>query len=236
MRMSEWKPLILIVEDDGKLARLNARFLTRNGYDALIAPGTAEARALAREHRPDLFVLDVILPDGDGFSLCEEFRGEGDAPVLFLTGEKELASRMAGLGAGGDYYLTKPFDRDEFLAVVQSLLRRAHSARKKIAEAAVVARGPLELQIACGRAFVNGRDAELSQKEFAVLLMLVQNEGRELSGEAIYESVWGTPMNDDSGALRRHISSLKKKLDEENAGGFSILAGYGRGYTFTARQ
>jgi DNA-binding response OmpR family regulator len=185
--MSEQKPSILIVEDDEELARLNARFLTRKGYEVLIAPNAAEARALAREHRPDLFVLDVVLPDGDGFSLCEEFRGAGDAPVLFLTGEKELASRVAGLDAGGDYYLTKPYDRDEFSAVIQSLLRRAEETRKKIAEAAVIARGPLELQIALGRAFVNGRDAELTQKEFAVLLTLVQNEDKELAGEAIYE-------------------------------------------------
>ncbi|MDR1070314.1 MAG: response regulator, partial [Gracilibacteraceae bacterium] len=127
-------PLILIVEDDEEMARLNGRLLTRKGYEVLLAFNAAEARARVREHRPDVFVLDVRLPDGDGFALCEEFRLESDAPVLFLTGKKAPGDKVEGLGSGGDYYLIKPYDRDEFVAVVQSLLRRAEQTRQKIAE------------------------------------------------------------------------------------------------------
>jgi DNA-binding response OmpR family regulator len=153
---------------------------------------------------------------------------------LFLTGKKEPGDKVAGLSSGGDYYLTKPYDREEFLAVIQSLLRRLKLTREKLAEATTLTRGTLTLRIPQGKALVCGRDAELTPKEFAVLLLLMQNEGKELPGETIYESVWGTTANNDKNAIRMHISRLKKKLGEEGADAFSILTGYGGGYTFTA--
>jgi DNA-binding response OmpR family regulator len=233
--MSDRKPLILMVEDEKELARFNARFLTRKGYEVLLAFNAAEARALAREHKPDLFVLDVILPDGDGFSLCEEFRAASDAPMLFLTGKKEPEDEMVGLTAGGDYYMRKPYEREQLLAAIQSLLRRADMTRQRVAEATVLTRGPLILQIAQGKALVDGRDAELTPKEFAILFMLMQNENKELTGEAIYESVWGTTANSDKNAIRMHISRLKKKLGEETTDDFSIVSFYGGGYAFTTK-
>jgi DNA-binding response OmpR family regulator len=233
--MSDRKPLILMVEDEKELARFNARFLTRKGYEVLLAFNAAEARALAHEHKPDLFVLDVILPDGNGFPLCEEFRAASDAPMLFLTGKKEPEDEMAGLTAGGDYYMRKPYEREQLLAAIQSLLRRADMTRQRVAEATLLTRGPLTLQIPQGKALVDGRDAELTPKEFAVLLLLVQNEDKELSGEAIYAHVWGTTMNDDTGAVRQHISRLKKKLGEKDTDRFSILNEPGRGYIFTTK-
>jgi DNA-binding response OmpR family regulator len=233
--MSDRKPLILMVEDEKELARFNARFLTRKGYEVLLAFNAAEARALAREHKPDLFVLDVILPDGNGFSLCEEFRAVSDAPMLFLAGKKEPEDEMAGLTAGGDYYMRKPYEREQLLAAIQSLLRRADMTRQRVAEATVLTRKSLTIQIPQGKALVNGCDAELTPKEFAVLLLLVQNENKELSDKAIYKSVWGMDMHGDNGALRRHISLLKKKLGEETADDFSIVSFYGGGYAFTTK-
>ena len=227
--------LILIVEDDAEMAQLNARLLKRRGYDVLVAYNAAQARLIVQEHNktPDLFVLDVGLPDGDGFSLCREFRRGNDAPVLYLTGRTETEDKIKGLGAGGDYYLTKPYDRNEFLAVVKSLLRRAEQARKKVDEASVITKGPLTLKLAESKAYIDGHDAELSSKEFAVLLILVQNEDKEVSYEQLYESVWGMPMHQNTSALRQQISRLKKKLDEENAEDFAIFTEQGRGYTFT---
>ncbi|MDR2515276.1 MAG: response regulator transcription factor [Christensenellaceae bacterium] len=233
--MNDREPLILMVEDDAELARLNARFLARKGYALRLAGGAAEALALARECAPDLFILDVMLPDGDGFSLCEELRAGNDAPVLFLTGRSTPGDKVTGLEAGADYYLTKPYDRQEFLAVVQSLLRRAKLTKERMAELTTLTRGPLTLQIAQSKAFVNGRDAGLTPKEFAVLLLLAQNEGKELTGEEIYARVWGMTANNDKNAIRMHISRLKKKLGEEGTDGFSILNEYGRGYLFTTR-
>jgi len=233
MNTNEKALLILIVEDDKELARLNARFLKRQGYEVIIAYNAAEARSLFRENSPGLLVLDIGLPDGDGLSLCEEFRRDTDAPVLFLTGKTETGDKVMGLRKGGDYYLTKPYDSNEFLAVVQSLLRREEQTQKKIAEVSVIQRGPLTLKLQESKVFINGHDAELTPKEFAVLLILVQNEDKELTYETIYEHVWGTAMNNDSSALRQQISRLKKKLDEDNTDSFSILNDHGKGYTFT---
>ena len=230
----EKMPLILIIEDDMDLAQLNARLLKRQGYDTVVAYTAAEARIIVRKKPPDLFVFDVVLPDGDGFSLCKEFGQYTDTPVLFLTGKSETKDKITGLNTGGDYYLTKPYDRDEFLAVVNSLLRREEQNRKKIGAASVIVRGHISLNLAEYKVYVNGRDAELTPKEFAVLKMLVQNEGKELSAETIYESVWGTTMNNDANAIRLHISRLKKKIepDEENINNYVILNSYGGGYTF----
>jgi DNA-binding response OmpR family regulator len=227
-------PVILTVEDDVDLAQLNARLLRRQGYEVLVANNIAEARILAGEKRLDLLILDIQLPDGDGLSLCRELQMHSDAPVLFLTGMTETEDRITGLMSGGDYYLTKPYEKSEFLAVVQSLLRRAEQTRERIAWASVVTKGSLTLKLNERKAYVNERDALLTSKEFTILAMLVQNEGRELKYDQLYEAVWGVSMNDNPTALRKQISRIKKKLDEENALDFAIFNEHGVGYTFSA--
>lgn len=230
---SEWKPLILIVEDDEELAQFNARLLRRQGYEVLVANTAEQARQCAAQNDPGLFVLDVRLLDGDGLTLCEEFRRTSDSPVLFLTGMSETTDKLAGLDAGGDYYLTKPYDKDEFIAVVRSLARRARLNMEKLTESSIIEKGPLTLVLDERKALVNGRDAELTVKEFAVLLMLVNSENTELTTETIYANVWGATMNKDANAIRLTISRLKKKLGAENADDFDIVTKYGGGYTFT---
>ena len=229
-----WTPFILIVEDNEKLAQLNARLLGRHGYETAVAYTAADARARFNGRPPDLVVLDVALPDGDGYELCGEFRRKTDAPVLFLTGQSELTDKIKGLKTGGDYYLTKPYDKNEFIAVVDSLIRRVGMTREKITGISVITKGSLTLKLDERRAYVNGDDALLTQKEFAILLILLQNENTEVTNEQIYESVWGLKLNSDPQPIRMHISRLKKKLDEENAKDFAIFTEYGRGYTFVS--
>jgi len=226
-------PVILTVEDDVDLALLNARLLMRRGYEVLVAHTAAEARRLLSANTPDLLILDIQLPDGDGLSLCAEFRQATDAPILFVSGITVTTQKILGLQAGGDYYLTKPYDKEEFLAIVQSLLRRANQAYEKIASATIIDKGSLVLRLNERKATVNGVDAELSSKEFAILSLLVQNEGSELSYEHIYKTVWGLPLNENPTALRKQISRLKKKLDEDNAKDFAIFNEHGKGYTFS---
>lgn len=226
--------VILTVEDDVDLSQLNARLLRRQGYEVHIAHNVAEAHALADERKFDLLILDIQLPDGDGLSLCKDLQAVSDAPVLFLTGLTETEDRIAGLQSGGDYYLTKPYEKNEFLAVVQSLLRRAVQTRDRITWASSVTRGSLTLKLSERKALVNGRDAQLTSKEFTILAMLVQNEGKELKYEELYEAVWGVSMNENPTALRKQISRIKKKLDEENAIDFAIFNEHGIGYTFSS--
>ena len=230
--MDERKPSIMVVEDDTVMARLNSRLLKRQGYDVYVACTAVEARALIHSVKADLFVLDVGLPDGSGLELCKEFREESDAPVLFLTGRTGAVDKIAGLDSGGDYYLTKPYDKDEFIAVVRSLLRRAKQTEARIAEATIIDKGSLVLKLDERRVYVEGMDAGLSVKEFAVLLSLVQNENKEVPYDRLYESAWGSAMNNDSTSLRQLISRMKKKLDELNAPDYSIVNEHGVGYTF----
>jgi DNA-binding response OmpR family regulator len=178
-------------------------------------------------------ILDIELPDGDGIALGGEFRNKSDAPILFLTGKRETTDKIAGLGKGGDYYLTKPFDRKELTAIIESLLRRAERTKKRIAETTVIQRGPLTMKVLESKAYLGGKDAELTQLEFAVLLALVQNEGKVLSSEYIYRSVWGAGMNNDPNAVCIKISRIKKKLEEHSSREFAINTEYGKGYTFT---
>lgn len=223
---------ILIVEDYEVMAQYNARLLERRGYETSVACTAARARALFFEKQFDLYVLDITLPDGSGRDLCGEIRQRTNSPVLFLTGKTETKDKLEGFAIGGDYYLTKPYDREEFLAVVHALLRRAEQVQKEIDEASSLVRGPIRLMVAERKAYINEAEAELTSKEFALLLILAQNEDTEVPYETIYEAVWGVPMNGDAGALRQLMSRLRKKLDEENARGFSIFNKHGKGYTF----
>ena len=227
-------PVILTVEDDVDLAKINARLLERQGYAVLIAHNSAEARTLFHKSRPDLLILDVQLPDGDGFSLCEEFRLYTDSPILFLTGMAGTEDKVTGLEAGGDYYLTKPYDKSEFLAIVRRLIQKEEHTRKRIAGNLVIAKGSLTIDLDEKKAYINERNAGLTLKEFAILALLIKSEGRELTYEYLYENVWGATMNNDPTALRKHISRIKKKLNEKNAKDFAIFNDHGKGYTFTA--
>jgi DNA-binding response OmpR family regulator len=222
------------MEDDEEMAHYNARLLTRKGYELLVAHNLAEARAHVIENTPDLFIFDVELPDGSGLSLCREFRKKSNTPILFLTGRAEVTDKITGLNAGGDYYLTKPYDKSEFLAVVQSLIRRAEWTLEQINESSVISKGSLVLKVDERKAYVKSRDAGLSPREFAVLLMLVQNEEKEITYKELYEGALGMEMlNNDTSVLRMLMSRLRKKLDENNASDFSIFNNYGESYMFS---
>ena len=132
--MNEKKSLILMVEDEEQVLNTNCRMLRRRGYDVRTAQTAAEACHQLEEHLPDLLILDIMLPDGNGLDICRRFREKTMNPVLFLTGKSDIRDRVEGLQQGGDYYLTKPYNFDEFLAVIQMLLERQKRMEKKIKE------------------------------------------------------------------------------------------------------
>ena len=233
--MTEPNPMILIVEDDIEMAHLNARFLKRNGYEVEVASTVFEARLLMKACSPELVVLDIGLPDGDGLDFCNELRESSDLPVLFLTGRTEIADKVAGLNAGGDYYLTKPFDRDEFLAVVQSLLRRSELTKRSVDAASLLTVGAVTIDMEERHAILGEYSIKLTPMEFNLLLVLMRNAGKELSHEEIYRSVWGVEMGTNSGALRQLVFRLKRKLGEEDSEHFAIINEQGKGYAFIVR-
>ncbi len=226
---TENQSCILLVEDEPEVLRINERLLRRHGYRVRTAATCARCLVVLEEEIPDLLILDIMLPDGSGFDLCRRFREISDHPVIFLTGKNQVSDKVDGLGMGADYYLTKPCDLDELLAVTDRLIRR-HLQQKTRTR---ITRGSLALDIPRGKALVDGRDTGLTAKEFALLLALVRNEDREISPHALYETVWGMPSAEDVRTVRTHIKNLRRKLGADDARDFDIVSAYGKGYTFT---
>lgn len=223
---------VLLVEDDQNVLRINRRILEREGFRVLCAETLATARALLALHQPDVWVLDIMLPDGNGRELCEEIRGSITAPVLFLTALDEQADVLEGLRAGGNDYITKPYDVDVFLARVKAQHHLAQMNRQR-ADDRVFTRGPLTLDMVAARALINGEDLLLKPREFAALLYLAKNAGRNIPTKCLYEAAWMQPMIGDSGAVKTVVSRLRKKLE---GSGYTITSARGEGYCFDKTQ
>lgn len=219
------KAAILIVEDDHDIRSANCAALKLEGYLVMEADTLTKGRSLVEEFSPDLIILDILLPDGNGLRYCEELRGKSGIRILFLSALNTKADSLAGLRAGGDDYISKPYDMDELLLRVEALLRRG----KLIGlEEQVLRLGGLELDFVSRRALLNGRDILLRPKEFALLEILVRNHGRTVAIHELYEKVWGMDAAGDVRTVKEHISRIRSKLGENST--FSIVSERGRGY------
>jgi len=212
---------LLLVEDDPAVQENNKEMLDRRGYNLKQAFTLAEARTFIAEELPEAIVLDIQLPDGNGLTFLEEFRKISNAPVLMLTAMGTPEDIILGLEAGGDYYLTKPHQLDVFLKNVEALLRRA----AMIPETLRV--GPLRLEPASGKAYLNGKDMALSQKEYALLQQFVQRPEHTMSADYLYEKAWGQKMIADDTSLKSIVYRLRKKME---GCGYTITAERGEGY------
>ena len=217
-RMSEKRYTVLMIEDDPDVLELNMKVLARKGMGAISANTLAQARGLLYEHY-DLILLDIELPDGSGLDFTKEVRAESAAPILMLTGKREDEDVVAGLLGGGDDYLTKPYSIDELYARIVALARRVEMAQKRGAEPRSF--GGITMDPASGRAWLNGKDMLLKPKEFSLLWELVTNRGQFISGEALFEKLWGMADLSSGHTLRSHIYQLRKKI--EAAGGNIVI-------------
>ena len=206
------KAKLLLIEDNPRIQLANKDMLELLGYEVAIAMNLAEARICLLAQMPDVVVLDIMLPDGSGLDFLRELRQNADLPVLMLTALGTTEDTVRGLSLGADDYLAKPYDYPILAARVDALLRRAARVPETLTK------GALQFDILANQAFLNGADLLLTKKEFAVLLLLVKNEGRALSPEHLYETVWKQPMAGDDGAVKNTVYRLRKKLGE----GFSL--------------
>jgi two-component system response regulator MprA len=204
-------PLILIAEDDPEVRQALERILSFEGYEHVSASDGAAALEAIKEHEPSMIILDVMMPFVDGLEVCRTIRSRGDrTPVLMLTAREEIPDRVAGLDAGADDYVAKPFSLDELLARIRALLRRAEpEGSDDVVEA-------LDIRIDLGRrqATRGTRALDLTKMEFELLDLLVRNAGIVLERSTMYERVWGYDFGDDSKSLDVHISYLRRKLEE----------------------
>jgi len=222
--MNEYRPLVLMVEDNLDVLRLNKKYLTKSGFDTVSATTLAETRKILKTRSPDIVILDILLPDGNGLTFLPVLKALCDAPVLFCSSQGEDNDMIRGLNAGGDDYIPKPYNVDVLTARVEALLRRA-----KREPETVLTKGDLTLDMTSQSIVVNGESSQLPQKEFAVLLYFVRNEEREIGAVELYQAVWNQPMCDDANAVKIAVTRLRKKI---RPAGFDIISMRGIGYCF----
>ncbi len=207
---------ILVVDDDQAVRESLRRSLTFNGYTVDLAEDGEQALEKIAADRPDLAILDVMMPKLDGLDVCRRLRSEGDdLPVMMLTARDSVSERVAGLDAGADDYLPKPFALEELLARVRSLLRRSALDVSSGTEAVALQFEDLTLDPETREVFRGERRISLTRTEFALLELLMSNPRRVLSRTAILEDVWGYDFPTSGNALEVYIGYLRRKTEAE---------------------
>ena len=203
---------LLVVDDEPSIRELLTASLRFAGFDVYPAADGAEALKLAEQHRPDLVVLDVMLPDLDGFTVTRKLRERGrDMPVLFLTARDDTVDKVAGLTVGGDDYVTKPFSLEEVVARIRAVLRRTGVVADTGSARLVF--HDLEMDEDSHEVRRDGRLVELSPTEFKLLRYLLLNPNRVLSKAQILDHVWAYDFNGEAGIVESYISYLRRKVD-----------------------
>jgi two-component system OmpR family response regulator len=218
---------VLVVDDEAPLADLLQMAFKLEGWEVRTAPDGLTAVKVAREFRPDAAVLDIMLPDFDGLKLMQRIRADGNTtPVLFLTAKDALEDRIAGLTAGGDDYVTKPFSLEEVVARVRGLIRRS-TLVVDANESPLITVGDLELNEESHEVSRAGRDIELTATEFELLRYLMRNPRRVLSKAQILDRVWSYDFGGRSSVVEIYISYLRKKIDAEGVPMIHTVRGAG---------
>jgi len=238
---------VLVVDDEPVLVETIAYNLEQAGYEVTTAADGASALEVARRERPDLVILDIMLPEMDGIEVCRLLRRENSTattPIMMLTAKGEEIDKVVGLEVGADDYVTKPFGRRELLARVKALLRRAEYAPQSEERPAQVttegpaysnrelAAGPLKIDLAGRRVICRGQELELQPKQFELLTYLVRNRGTVLTRDQILHNVWGYDYTGDTRTVDVHVRWLREKLEEDPANPRLIQTMRGVGYVF----
>ena len=222
---------ILVVDDEALLVK-GIRFNLQNeGYDVITGSDGLEAVKHVQEQRPDLVVLDVMMPNMDGMTACAKIREFSDVPIILLTAKADDMDKLMGFDFGADDYLTKPFNILELKARIRALLRRSGRSEKK-APAHELSIGSITLDLDARNAYRSGVLADLTAKEFDVIEFLMRNPNRVYSREALLDTIWAYEYRSDIRTVDVHIRRLREKLEENPAEPQHILTKWGVGYYF----
>lgn len=219
---------ILIVDDEPNLLETLALNLRATGYEVVTAPDGVQALEMARAEAPDLVILDLMLPELDGLTVCRSLRQVSDTPILILTARTGELDKIIGLESGADDYLTKPFSLGELQARIRALLRRA--GPRRISDE--IRSNNLMLNLVSRRAYLNERELVLSPKEFSLLAELLRHQGAVLSRDLLLTRVWGYDYYGDSRTVDVHIRWLREKIEENPSQPARITTVRGIGYRF----
>jgi len=221
--------LILVVDDEPKIARLARDYLEKNGFQVIIAGAGPEALTAARRHRPDLIILDLMLPGMDGRDVCRALRLEFDTPIIMLTALSEESDQVVGLELGADDYVTKPFSPRALVARVHAVLRRT---RGRVKAQAVFRSGGLEIDPVRYTVSLDGESVHLTPNEFKLLNVLARHAGQVLSRSQLGDELYGADLSGIDRSIDSHIKNLRHKIEPDTGSPRFIETVYGIGYRF----
>jgi two-component system response regulator RegX3 len=225
--------LVLLVEDEEAITAPLTEALQREGFRAQAAGSLADGLERARSERPDIVLLDVMLPDGSGFDLLRELRADGRVPVIMLTARGDEADRVLGLELGADDYVVKPFSGRELVARIRAVLRRTSAVAAPAAPGRLHI-GDLELDAPARTATLRGEPLELTRKEFDLLALLMGQAGAVVSRERLIDEVWDVNWFGSTKTLDVHVSGLRKKLGDDPSDPRYLHTVRGVGFRFAA--
>ena len=230
-------PKILVVDDEPTLVETIRYSLKKEGYEIVVALDGLKALEVARQERPDLVILDVMLPGLDGFEVCRALRRETIVPILMLTARDDEIDKVVGLEIGADEYMTKPFSMRELIARVRAMLRRvqmlrAETATTRDADAETLRSGDLGVDIRAHRVFLGEREIALKPKEFDLLAFFVRNRGQVFNRDLLLQRVWGYDFAGDTRTVDVHVRGLREKVERDPSEPTRIETVRGVGYRF----
>ena len=227
------RPRVLVVEDEPPIVRVLVGYLEREGFEVVVAGDGESALDAAREHRPDVVVLDLMLPGIDGLEVCRRLRAFSDAYVIMLTARTDEVDRVVGLSVGADDYLGKPFSPHELVARVRAMLRRPRFGAADVSPARTFA--DLTIDPATREASLDGAPLELTRTEFDLLDVLSERPRQVVPREQLFERVWGGQWFGDDHVVDVHVANLRRKLGDDAQAQRYIRTVRGVGYSMGAR-
>ncbi|HVK65161.1 MAG TPA: response regulator [Polyangium sp.] len=233
--MTDFRPLVLLVEDEPQMRRFMRATLTSHGYRLLEAGTSAEALMLATTHNPELLLLDLGLPDGDGIDLTRRIREWGRMPVIVISARGREDDKVAALDAGADDYLTKPFGVNELLARMRVALRHA-AAGVTSSAVQTIEIGELRIDLVRREVKKGGQEVHLTPIEYKLLVLLAQNAGKVLTHQHILKEVWGPAYANQPHYVRVHMAELRKKIEANPARPKWLVTEPGVGYRLRDRS
>ncbi|MFW5748102.1 MAG: response regulator transcription factor [Chloroflexota bacterium] len=224
---------ILVIDDEEPTVQLIGMLLERRGFEVIKAYRAEEGLRKAYKHQPDLVLLDIMMPDMDGWEVCKRLREMSDVPIVFLTARSEVKDVVRGLEMGADDYVVKPYDNDELVARIRAHLRR--SPRPNMSDELVFDNGNFRVNFMNREVYVRNEIKHLTPKEFNLLGVLVRNAGRVVTRTELVTQAWGEEYGDAIDSLKLYIHYLRQKIEHNPAQPDYILTSRGVGYRFINR-
>ncbi|AWI36905.1 response regulator [Bacillus safensis FO-36b] len=234
--MPKHQSKVLMIDDEKEILELINTVLTREGIDRVITASTArDGLTKFHQEQPDLVILDIMLPDGEGYDICRQIRETSHVPIIFLSAKGEETDKIVGLAIGGDDYITKPFSPKEVAYRVKAQLRRLSYLQSSQADP-VIKKGPFELNEQQAELKKNGAVIELTPKELLLMTYFLQHPNRIISKETLYQTVWGEDFFGSDNTVMVHIRRLREKIENSPSTPEFLVTVKGLGYKFVVKD